>query len=198
MVLVFDTLSTSPIHAAHIRSWVDKDPLLSRVRENIRRSWLTTTEAAMGPYQTRAQELSVQDGYLLRGGRVVMPPQGRELVIRLLYEGHSGICRIKRLARGYVWWPGMDGELEQAMRQCTQCQEKQNLPLKAPMYPWEWPERPWARIHIDYAGPVTGILVREILVRGTKIFSGKLVRPDRFFREKWSASGKLVRIMVRP
>ena len=45
---------------------------------------------------------------------------------------------------------------------------------------------------------VTGILVREILVRGTKIFSGKLVRPDRFFREKWSASGKLVRIMVRP
>ena len=47
-------------------------------------------------------------------------------------------------------------------------------------------------------GTVTGILVREILVRGTKIFSGKLVRPDRFFREKWSASGKLVRIMVRP
>ena len=45
---------------------------------------------------------------------------------------------------------------------------------------------------------VTGILVREILVRGTKIFSGKLVRPDRFFREKWSASGKLVRTMVRP
>ena len=45
---------------------------------------------------------------------------------------------------------------------------------------------------------VTGILVRGILVRGTKIFSGKLVRPDRFFREKWSASGKLVRIMVRP
>ena len=48
------------------------------------------------------------------------------------------------------------------------------------------------------SGSVTGILVREILVRGTKIFSGKLVRPDRFFREKWSASGKLVRIMVRP
>ena len=33
-------------------------------------------------------------------------------------------------------------------------------------------------------------------VRGlsrTKIFSGKLVRPDRFFREKWSASGKCLR-----
>jgi len=21
------------------------------------------------------------------------------------------------------------------------------------LYPWKWPEKPWARIHIDYAGP---------------------------------------------
>ena len=128
------------------------------------------------PYQTRAQELSVQDGCLLWGSCVVVSPQGRELVIRLLHEGHPGICRMKRLARGYVWWPGMDGELEQAVKQCTQCQENQNLPLKDPMHPWEWPECPWARIHIDYAGPVTEILVRR------KFWSGG---PK--FRENWSA-----------
>ena len=24
------------------------------------------------------------------------------------------------------------------------------------MHPWEWPERPWERIHLDYAGPFLG------------------------------------------
>ena len=72
----------------------------------------------MGPYQTRTQKLSVQDW----GSRVVVPPQGRELVIRLLHEGHPGTCRMNHLSRGYVWLPGMYGELEQAVKQSTQCQ----------------------------------------------------------------------------
>ena len=92
LFLMFDILSTSPVHAAQIRSWANKDPLLSRVRENVRYGWPTATEAAMGPYQIRAQELSVQDGCLLWGSRVVVPPQGRELVIKLLHECHPGIC----------------------------------------------------------------------------------------------------------
>ena len=25
-----------------------------------------------------------------------------------------------------------------------------------PMHPWEWPEHPWDRIHIDFAGPFMG------------------------------------------
>ena len=167
-ILVFDTLSTLLVHAAHIRSWVDKDPLLSRVRENVRRGWLTTTEATMGPYQTRAQELSVQDGCLLWGSRVVVPPQGRQLVIRLLHESHLGICQMKRLAIGYVWWPGMDGELEQAVKQCTQCQENQNLPPNAPIHPWEWSERPWTHIHIDYVAPIRGKMVLIIVETHSK------------------------------
>ncbi|CAC5378003.1 unnamed protein product [Mytilus coruscus] len=27
---------------------------------------------------------------------------------------------------------------------------------QAPMHPWEWPSKPWSRIHIDYAGPLYG------------------------------------------
>lgn len=25
-----------------------------------------------------------------------------------------------------------------------------------PLHPWEWPETPWSRIHVDYAGPFLG------------------------------------------
>ena len=84
-------------------------------------------------------------------------------MIKLLHECHPGICRMKRLARGYVWWPGMDDELEQVVKQCTQCQENQKLPPKVLMHPWEWPDRPWSRIHVDYEGPIQGKMVLVVV-----------------------------------
>ena len=57
----------------------------------------------------------------------------------------------------------MDGELEDAVKHCVKCQEHQKAPAKAPMHPWEWPERPWARVHIDYAGPIQGKMVLVIV-----------------------------------
>lgn len=29
-------------------------------------------------------------------------------------------------------------------------------PSTAPLHPWEWPEKPWTRLHVDYAGPFLG------------------------------------------
>lgn len=63
---------------------------------------------------------------------------------------------MKGLARSYVWWPGMDSEIEKEVQSCHTCQENRNLPAGAPLHPWEWPETPWSRLHIDYAGPFLG------------------------------------------
>jgi len=32
----------------------------------------------------------------------------------------------------------------------------QNTPAVAPLHPWEWPQCPWTRLHIDYARPFLG------------------------------------------
>ena len=45
------------------------------------------------------------------------------------------------------------------MKHYSKCQEHQHLPAKAPIHPWEWPNRPWACIHIDYTGPIKGKMV---------------------------------------
>ena len=163
VLLLFRTLEGAPIRAAQIRQWTDTDPVLSRVRRNVLGGWVTSNDPELQPYQSRAAELSVEDGCVLWGSRVVIPAKGREGIISILHEQHPGVTRIKRLARGYVWWPGIDKQLEMAVRSCTQCQEHQRLPSKAPMHPWEWPERPWVRLHIDYAGPIKGKMVLVIV-----------------------------------
>ena len=51
MVLLFETLNSSPLTAAEIRSLTDKVPLLSRVRNNVLRGWHDTDQPTMRPYQ---------------------------------------------------------------------------------------------------------------------------------------------------
>ena len=101
-------------------------------------------------------ELSVQNGCVLWGSSVVVPPPGRAPILRLLHEGHPGISRMKALARSVVWWPGLDVELDNKVKSCTACQDTRNAPSKSLLHHWEWPSKPWARLHVDICGPFLG------------------------------------------
>ena len=74
------------------------------------------------PFQHCRHELSVPDGCLLWQNRVVIPPAGRQLAMDLLHPGHPGSSRIKWLARSYIWWPGIDKDLENRVKDCEDCQ----------------------------------------------------------------------------
>ncbi|XP_026540268.1 uncharacterized protein K02A2.6-like [Notechis scutatus] len=95
-------------------------------------------------------------GCILWGDRVVIPERLQEKVLCMLHEGHPGIVKMKSLARSYVWWPGMDKDIETWVGTCTKCQKSRPTPPPAPILNWETPRGPWSRIHIDFAGPTKG------------------------------------------
>ena len=98
----------------------------------------------------------MQDGCVQWGARVVIPPQGRKLVLAELHQAHPSICRMKSLAQSYVWWQSLDRDLQALVQSCEVCQVNQKAPAGASLHPWEWPEQPWKRIPIDYAGSFMG------------------------------------------
>ena len=90
------------------------------------------------------------------GSKVVIPTKLRPRVLSELHDGHMGVVKMKSVARSYVWWPGIDQDIETMAKSCTGCQRVQHMPAAAPLHVWEWPSAKWDRIHVDYAGPVDG------------------------------------------
>ncbi|XP_020898619.1 uncharacterized protein K02A2.6, partial [Exaiptasia diaphana] len=158
-VLLIEELDHSTVTASQVQQWTSRDTVLAN-REYVLRRWPEDeNDLVTAPYRVRKHELSVEDGVLLWGARVIVPPQGRELVIEELHVAHPGINRMKALARSYVWWPKMEHDIEQAVKKCDTCQLNRNSPSTAPLHPWEQPEKPWSRVHIDYAGPFMGYMI---------------------------------------
>lgn len=70
-----------------------------------------------------------------------------------IHTGHQGIVKTKAFARKFVWWPGLDLEVEQLYKECETCQLEQKKPQHALLHPWEFPDESRKRIHRDFAGP---------------------------------------------
>ena len=92
---------------------------------------------------SKRHEITVEDGCLLWGIRVIIPSQPRERVLYELHTGHPGIVRMKSLARLHVWWPNLDRDIATIVRKCDNCQKSRNKPQPAPLHPWDWPKMPW-------------------------------------------------------
>ena len=90
---------------------------------------------------------------LLWGTRVVVPRKLQNRVLQELHRDHTGMGRTKSIARSFIWWPGMDTAIEELVGASEICQSVKNAPPVAPLHPWVWPEKPWQRVHADFAGP---------------------------------------------
>ena len=146
-------LTLAPVTSTEVSKYTSHDPVLSQVYECIMKGWseAATMDGQLKPYFVQNAELAVRDGVVLWGNRVIIPPQLRDQVLEELHQVHPGICRMKALARSYVWWPHMDQAIEGRVGRCHECQVNQRDLSNAPIHPWETPRCPWNRIHVNYA-----------------------------------------------
>lgn len=69
---------------------------------------------------------------------------------------------MKQRARMIVWWPNMDQAIKASANSCMACKSFRALSPVAPLHPWRFPKRPWARLHMDY-GPVSNHMLLVIV-----------------------------------
>ncbi|GFX45009.1 transposon Tf2-8 polyprotein [Trichonephila clavipes] len=90
------------------------------------------------------------------GHRVCIPEKYQNQVLEELHVGHPGIVKMKAITRSYCYWQGVDASIANFVQNCSACIATRNEPARINRHPWEWPNGPWQRIHVDYAGPFMG------------------------------------------
>ena len=156
-VLTLEHLDTTPIISAMVREWTPNDPVLAQVVRLLEEGWPDTVKSEeLLPYYHWRSELSLQDSCVLWGAHVLIPAPGRAGILQELHMTHPGVSRMKALASSYVYWPGINKDIKRLVSDCATCQEHRNVTPSMELHPWEWPDKPWSRLHADFAGPLLG------------------------------------------
>ena len=153
-----DAIRGLPVTASDIRRATQSDPILRQAIAFIQTSWPNDNFTGdLGHLSARRESLSVVNSCLMLADRVVVPTTLRLAVLRQFHSGHPGISRMKAIARGYAYWPGMDSQIQEWVQKCSRCQQAAKAPPRHEPIPWEQPRGPWSRLHIDFAGPLDGV-----------------------------------------
>ncbi|KAA3674546.1 uncharacterized protein DEA37_0009003 [Paragonimus westermani] len=155
--VLFDNIRALPVTATTIKNLTNHNEVLQKVMHNVRTRWNQhNLYSNIRQFFHRRDSLSIVDGCLLFGERVVVPRVLRDKLLNQFHTGHPSINRMKALARSYVYWSQMDSEIERFCQRCEECQLAAKAPPKCPWQPRPDAEKPWQRLHLDFAVPVNG------------------------------------------
>ena len=94
-------------------------------------------------------ELSTDDGLLLKGLRLIIPGELQKEYLHRLHEGHLSSNKVQENAREDMYWIGIDADIEDYTKRCQKC-IKQSQIAKEPLQPHDIPEGPWRKLGMDY------------------------------------------------
>ena len=65
--------------------------------------------------------MTIEDGLILKGTRIVIPSQKQGDIPMLIYKGHLGLTKYKLQAKETVYWPCLNDQLEKLVLNCQLC-----------------------------------------------------------------------------
>nr|CAJ00233.1 TPA: gag-pol polyprotein [Schistosoma mansoni] len=152
-----DAIRILPVTAEAVQEATGSDPLLKRIKEAVLKGWKQDkADREFHQFFLRRESISIYDNCLMYGERVVIPRSLQLFVLKQFHIGHPGMNRMKAVMRSYVYWPFMDKAVEEYVVRCRRCAEVAKDPPKVESQPWPETTKPWVRLHVDYAGPISG------------------------------------------
>ena len=140
-----------PLTAADIAKATREDPLYGRVLTAVKTGVFDHQDKTLSPFTSVKDSLTLDAGCLLYGSRVVIPPRQQTRLLFELHTTHMGVVKMKSLAREYIWWPGLNKDIESLAAKCEGCARFKKKPAPVPLTHWPWATRPMERIHVDFA-----------------------------------------------
>lgn len=147
---IMDNLPASSSYLHDLREQLGNDSVCTQVMQYCVQGWpdRSRLEGPVRHYWAERAVLSVHDGLLLRGTRLVIPSTMRNSVLEKIHEGHQGVVKCGDRARQAVWWPGLSSQIEELVLNCRACLEER-VNTREPLMPTTLPDRPWQKLGAD-------------------------------------------------
>ena len=97
-------------------------------------------------YWDQRDELSIDNGLLMKGPQIVIPVCQRERTLNNLHTGHKGTTAMSQLAKNTVYWPGIDADIEDFVNRCQPCLTSKPNNSREPLLPHSVPDGPWQKL----------------------------------------------------
>ena len=130
-----------------------KDKVYSKLRKAIQNGTVKADEE-LKEFHSIASELSVAEGLILKGSKIVIPPKMQKRVIKIAHEGHQGLVKTKQLLRSRNWLPKIDQQVEKYVAPCLGCQANAHTNAQEPVQSTILPSGPWENVDVDFYGPL--------------------------------------------
>lgn len=139
-----------PIDYKQIAKETNHDNFLKKVMQFLKEGWPNRLEKCFVDVHSHYQDLEEVEGCILFQDRVIIPDSMKMCVLKLLHRNHTGMHKIKQLARRTVYWFGMNRDIEDFVKTCRICQQTTALCKKPPHSSWIPTNKPFSRIHADF------------------------------------------------
>lgn len=147
------TISQKPISNEildKIRNETKKDEILQLLQNTVKAGWPNQkSKNQLNEYWQYRDEITVQDGFLLKGDRIVIPSSLRKEMLSKIHSSHQGIESCRKRARESLFWPHMNSQIADIVSQCTTCNQYQRSQQKQPLKSHDVPDRPWQKVGVD-------------------------------------------------
>jgi hypothetical protein len=142
-------LNEQDIPLFHDIQYHSKTSEISKIIRYVQTQWPLRLPGKLLPYTKDRMEYTVHNGCLYRGFRIVVPPAIQSKVLEHFHKFHPGMARMRQLMRQFVWWPGMDGDIQKHVSSCTSCLENQSSRSNCNLSSWPDSSRFFQRLFID-------------------------------------------------
>ena len=135
-----------------IQQETSKDPVLSALKDIIIDCWPESQKqlpTQLRPYWSYRDELSVENGLILKGSRIVIPDTMHEDILSKIHAGHQGAEKCKLRAKSCVFWKNMNSDIENLVKMCNTCCQYQRSQSAETLKPHEIPTRAWEVLGTD-------------------------------------------------
>jgi len=135
-----------------IRGATTQDTILQELAKVILAGWPNDRHDVapdLLPYFSFRDELTIQDGVIFRGERIVVPASLRGDMKQKLHHGHLGINSCLRRARELIYWPQMSSDIRHYIETCGVCATfGTKQPAESPITT-EPTTLPWTKVGVD-------------------------------------------------